>query len=107
MKPVQLLLAASLICLSACATARFDDPLRALERTLDGAGVAGGLDGTGGFRGGAAARGGLSVGPSVADYSPGFQAQLAEELEAMAGRNPAVWRALLDYGELRAALSAR
>ena len=43
MKPVQLLLVASLICLSAGATARFDDPLRALERALDGAGLAGGV----------------------------------------------------------------
>ena len=28
----------------------------------------------------------MSVCPSVPGYSPGFQAQLAEELEAMAGR---------------------
>ena len=104
---MRLLLVASLICLSACATARFDDPLRALERALDGTGLAGGADGAGGFRSGKVAGGGLSACPSVPVYSPGFQAQLAEELEAMAGRNPAVWRALLDYGELRAVLSAR
>ena len=82
MKPARLLLVVSLICLNACATARFDGSLSALEA------------------------GSLSACPAVAEYSSRFQGELAAELEAMATGKPAIWRALLDYGELRAAVRA-
>ena len=47
----------------------------------------------------------LSLCPTPVAYSTEFQTQLAAELEALPD-HPALWRAMLDYGQLRAALRA-
>ena len=43
--------------------------------------------------------------PTPIAYDKAFQYQLAEEFEGM-GEAEAIWRAMLDYGQLRAALRA-
>lgn len=44
--------------------------------------------------------------PVPVEYSPAFQAQLADEVEALP-RDAALLRAMLDYGRLRAELRAQ
>ena len=43
--------------------------------------------------------------PAVVDYGTEFQRGLADELETLPAHS-AVWRIMLDYGQLRAALRA-
>ena len=45
----------------------------------------------------------VSLCPAPIDYGASFQAQLADELASLPD-HPALWRAMLDYGQLRAAL---
>jgi len=45
----------------------------------------------------------VSLCPAPINYGAPFQAQLADELASLPD-HPALWRAMLDYGQLRAAL---
>ena len=45
----------------------------------------------------------MSLCPVPIAYGTAFQAQLADELTSLP-EHPALWRAMLDYGQLRAAL---
>lgn len=45
----------------------------------------------------------MSLCPVPIAYGTAFQAQLADELTSLPD-HPALWRAMLDYGQLRAAL---
>ena len=46
-----------------------------------------------------------SLCPAIIDYGVEFRGQLAAELESLPD-HPSLWRAMLDYGQLRAALRA-
>lgn len=45
----------------------------------------------------------VSLCPAPINYGAPFQAQLADELASLPD-HPALWQAMLDYGQLRAAL---
>ncbi|MDB2403397.1 hypothetical protein N9W16_00275 [bacterium] len=45
----------------------------------------------------------MSLCPAAVDYGTEFQRELADELETLPAHST-VWRIMLDYGQLRAAL---